>query len=147
MKKIENVLAVLIITSFALATHAVAQTGSGGCPGGNCMRHYDPSTETTVKGSVDEVVQQTGARGFTGTHVLLKIDTGNLTVHVGPSSYISAQGFSFAKGDALEIIGSKVKINGQDVLLAREVKKDGKVLTLRDAKGFPMWSHGRQRPS
>ncbi len=87
------------------------------------------------------------ARGFSGTHLVLNTDTGNLIVHLGPSSYISAEGFSLAKGDALEIIGSKVKLNGQDVLLAREVKKDGKVLTLRDAKGFPMGSRGHQRPS
>jgi hypothetical protein len=114
---------------------------------GPARRLYDPSTEATVKGTVDNVVQQTGRRAFSGTHLVLKTDAGDLTVHVGPSGYISAQGFSFAKGDALEVTGSKVKMGGQDVLLAREIKKDGKVLTLRDAQGIPKWSRGRQRPN
>ncbi len=142
-KNITKLLAVLAIASLALVVPlAFGQAGPG--PG---MRRYDPSTEVTVKGTVDEVLQQSGRRGFGGTHLVLKTDAGDLTVHVGPSSYISAQGFSFAKGDGLEITGSKVKMGGQDVLLAREIKKDGKVLTLRDAQGIPKWARGRQRPN
>jgi hypothetical protein len=36
---------------------------------------------------------------------------------------------------------------GQEVVIAREIKKGDQVLTLRDAKGFPMWSGrgGRSR--
>ena len=29
---------------------------------------------------------------------------------------------------------------GEDVVIAREIKKGDQVLTLRDAKGFPLWS-------
>jgi hypothetical protein len=38
-----------------------------------------------------------------------------------------------------------VKIEGADALIAREVKKGGKTLTLRDAQGVPAWSGGRRR--
>jgi hypothetical protein len=141
MKKIRNVLVILAIASLALIVPlSFGQSGPG-------RRLYDPSTEATVKGTVDEVVQQTGRRGFSGTHLVLKTEAGDLTVHVGPSSYISAQGFSFTKGDALEVTGSKVQMGGREVMLAREIKKDGKVLTLRDAQGVPKWSRGRQQPN
>ena len=45
-----------------------------------------------------------------------------------------------AKGDQIEVIGSKIKYQDADALIAREVKKAGKVLTLRHARGFPVWS-------
>ncbi len=120
MKKISNMLAIFSIMSLALLVPlAFGQAGGGRGPG---ARLYDPSTETTVKGTVDEVLQQTGRRGFGGTHLVLKTDTGNVTVHVGPSSYISAQGFSFAKGDAVTVTGSKVKMGDQDSWRARSRK-------------------------
>jgi hypothetical protein len=50
----------------------------------------------------------------------------------------------FAKGDQVEVIGSKVKGTDTEVVIAREVKKDGKVLTLRNAQGIPAWRRGGQ---
>ncbi|HZE22108.1 MAG TPA: hypothetical protein VE082_08650, partial [Desulfobaccales bacterium] len=42
-------------------------------------------------------------------------------------------------GDKLEATGSKVTLNNQPVLIAREVKANGQTLTLRDAQGIPAW--------
>jgi hypothetical protein len=42
------------------------------------------------------------------------------------------------------VTGSKVKYDGGDALVAREIKKGDKVLTLRDEKGNPAWSMGRR---
>jgi hypothetical protein len=109
------------------------------------MRNYDPKTETTVKGTVQEVQEQTGRHGWKGTHVVVKTDSGTLSVHIGPSSYISSKQFSFAEGDQVEILGSKVTIGGTETLLAREITKDGKTLVLRDAQGIPQWAGGRRR--
>ncbi len=52
--------------------------------------------------------------------------------------------FTFATGDQVEVIGSKVKMDGADAVLAREVKKGGKTLTLRNARGIPAWSKGKR---
>jgi len=108
-------------------------------------RNYNPSTETTVKGTVEAVDQATGRRGFNGTHLELKTADGVYSVHLGPSSYIANQGFSFAKNDEIEVTGSKVTMNGKDTILAREVKKGGKTLTLRNVQGIPAWSGGPGR--
>jgi hypothetical protein len=59
---------------------------------------------------------------------------------------VSSQGFSFAKGDQVEVIGSRVRMDSTDGVIAREIKKDDKVLTLRDAQGFPKWSRAGRRP-
>jgi hypothetical protein len=59
---------------------------------------------------------------------------------------VTSKHFDFAKGDAITVTGSKVKMGGQDVVIAREIKKGDQVLTLRDARGFPLW-YGRARGS
>jgi DNA/RNA endonuclease YhcR with UshA esterase domain len=105
-------------------------------------RNYNPATETTVKGTVEEVQQIPGQRGGTGTHLMLKTNSGTLDVHVGPTSFVSNQQFSFAKGDEVEVTGSQA---GSNTLIAREIKKDGKVLTLRNQQGIPAWSGGGGR--
>jgi DNA/RNA endonuclease YhcR with UshA esterase domain len=66
-------------------------------------------------------------------------------VLVGPSSFLQEKNFSFAKGDQIEVTGSKVKYGTSDAIIAREIKKGDKVLTLRNEKGVPEWSMGRQR--
>ena len=68
-----------------------------------------------------------------------------LEVRLGPTTFLEKEKFTFAKGDQIEVTGSKVKIEGADALIAREVKKGGKTLTLRDAQGVPAWSGGRRR--
>ncbi|HVZ20357.1 MAG TPA: hypothetical protein VG871_04805 [Vicinamibacterales bacterium] len=106
---------------------------------------YDAATEATVHGMVSDVqhVPSTG-RGGGGLHLLVTTDGDTLDVHVGPESFASSKGFTFAKGDHVMVVGSKVTQDGKPALIAREITKDGKVLTLRDARGFPLWS-GRRR--
>ena len=107
-------------------------------------RHYDPSTETTVQGSVTAVNTVTGMRRWTGLHLTVQSADKKYDVHVGPSTYVDSSGFKFAEGDQVEVVGSKVDVNGAPALIAREIRKDGKVLSLRDKQGFPLWSGGRR---
>lgn len=141
MKQLKSILVgVTVVLAFA-ATAALAQ-GRG--PGMG-MPNYDPKTEVTVKGTIEDVQQQQGRHGWMGTHLVMKTDSELLDVHVGPSAYITENQFSFAKGDAIEVIGSKVIIQDKDALLARQVIKGGKTLVLRNAQGIPEWSGSRQR--
>ena len=116
--------------------------GMGGGKGGG--RIYNPSTETTVNGTVEQVRTISGERGWGGTHLDLKTESGTFDVHLGPSAFLSSKGFQFAKGDQVEVTGSKVTFQGHEAIIAREVKKGGKVLTLRNAQGIPEWSGGRR---
>jgi len=131
----------LVATLGLLVPLSFAQQGMGG---GRGMSRYDPSTEVTVKGTVDKVSQPTGPRGWPGTHVALKTATETLDVHLGPADFLAEKKFEIAAGDQVEVIGSKVKYNGADAILAREIKKGDSNLILRDAQGIPLWSRGRR---
>lgn len=102
-------------------------------------RVYNPATEVTVSGVVDDVVQNQGKRGGTGTHIMLKSGADLLMVHLGPSAFLAKNNFTVAKGDQVEVTGSKVQLGGKDVVIAREVKNGSSVLTLRDSAGTPKW--------
>jgi hypothetical protein len=144
MKRISfpGVLMIAIAVLTLGAASALAQGGRGQGAG----HLYDPATETTVKGTVEEVKQVSGARGgLGGTHLILKTDKETLEVHLGPTAFLEKEKFTFAKGDQIEVTGSKVKIGAADALLARVVKKGDKTLTLRNVQGVPAWSGGRRR--
>jgi hypothetical protein len=110
---------------------------------------YDPATEATLAGTVASIEKVTapahrGRRGLGGLHLTLKTSSETIAVHLGPIDFLSERKLSFVEGDAVEIAGSRVAIDGEPVLLAREVKKGGNTWTLRDAAGRPMWSGGRR---
>ena len=79
-----------------------------------------------------------------GTHLLVKMGNEGIEVHLGPTAYLSEQKIVIAKGDAVEILGSRVTIDEEAVLLARRIKKDEAMWTLRDAPGRPLWG-GRRK--
>jgi hypothetical protein len=129
----------------ALCLSALLSAQGPGPRRGMGMRMYNPDAEITIKGTVDEVTQ--GARGqMMGTHLMVKTADATTEVMLGPSSFIRDKGFSFAKGDSVEITGAKTTMGGKDYLIAREVVKDGKTLTLRDKTGRPQWA-GRMGPN
>ena len=129
----------LLVAAFCMVTQA--QMGPAA---GKHMTNYDPKSEVTMSGTVDRVTQESGQRDWHGTHLFLKTDTGTIEVHVGPTDYISSQQFSFSTGDVVEVTGSKIKMQEQEALIAREIKKAGKTLVLRNAQGIPNWSKGRR---
>jgi hypothetical protein len=139
MRVTRNSLFVTTVLVAGITSWALAQGG------GRAQRFYDPSTETTVKGTVEKVMEVTGKRGWNGTHLTFRTNDQTYDVHVGPSDYVSKNGFKFSAGDRVEVTGSKIKLGGVDTIVAREIKRDGKVLTLRDSQGIPKWSGGGRR--
>jgi hypothetical protein len=143
-----------LATPWALAQKEMGQ-GMGKSQGmGWDMPRYDPSTVVTIEGTVQEVqegMMRSGQMGqmhgmsHMGTHLLLRTEDATYTVLVGPTRFMREKSFQFAKDDQIEVTGSKVQYNGTQALIAREIKKGGKVLTLRNENGIPEWSMGRQR--
>lgn len=133
-------MAVAAMILMGIAFPSLAQTAAARKP----APMYDPATEVTVKGSVEAVKQRTGPQSWAGTHLSLKTDAETLDVHVGPSWFLTQSKISFAKGDQIEVTGSKVKFENSDALIAREIKKGDKIITLRNAQGIPAWSRGRR---
>ena len=106
------------------------------------MPNYDKTTEAKISGTIEDVQQMPHGR-MTGTHVMVKSGDNTVDAHLGPSDFIAAKGFTFAKGDAVDIVGSKVKMGGADALIVRQITKDGNTLTLRDPSGRPLWASRR----
>ena len=131
----------IVLAGFVSAA-ALGQQGMGGPKG---SPRYDPKTEVTVKGSVEDVKEHPSRNGrHTGQHVTLKTESGNLDVYLGPTDYWKQHGFELANGDSIEVTGSKTRVDDKDVVIAREVKKGDKTVTLRNADGVPAWSGGRR---
>lgn len=118
--------------------------GPQGAPAGP---RYDADTVTTLRGTVAAVEVLPARRGqLGGMHLTLKTEEKTVPVHAGPTWFIERSGFTLARGNTVEVTGSLVEFEGSTYLIAREVKKEGKALKLRDEQGIPLWSGGPGRP-
>jgi hypothetical protein len=106
---------------------------------------YDVTTETTIRGTVEsvETITGTGGRGrraMGGTHMVMKTERETIGVHVGPTAYLTAAGLTLAKGDTLEVVGSRVTIDKDPVVIVKQIRKGDNTWTLRDGSGRPLWA-------
>ena len=104
------------------------------------MPKYDRATEVTLKGTIDEVQEFPEGKGEVHLQLLVKTGQGVSTVHLCPPKFLQALEVNLAKGDQVEIIGSKVTMDGKDVIMAREIIKGTSTLVLRDKQGAPVWT-------
>lgn len=136
MKRSHSLKALLVIATILILSGAMLSAQRTGSQ--TIGQKYDLTTEVKLKGIVDEVKVIPGPAE--GIHLMLKSGTETMLIHVAPETFLKEMDVSFNKGDQLELVGSKIKVDGQDEVLAREITKDGNQLTLRDKKGMPIWS-------
>ena len=101
---------------------------------------YDVSKVIDVDATVIDIREVPRNNPLTGLHLAVKIESDTIDVFLGPVDFLKDFEITFAKGDKLEIIGSKVKFGGAHIVLARQVRRDETTLYLRDAKGRPHWA-------
>ena len=100
----------------------------------------------TLTGTVEEVIKHQCRRQGKGIHLALEAGGESVEVHLGPAAFLEDQGFRFEEGDQIEVTGSRSMPCGTEGILARLVKSNGELLTLRDSEGVPAWEgrrHGR----
>ncbi len=101
---------------------------------------YDPATETTFKGVVQELKLVPPSGGKPVVYLVMKSSPDPAEVFLCPKKFLDDMGIEFKPDDAIEVTGSKVKQDGTDLTLAREiVVKSGETLTLRFKDGKPAW--------
>ena len=114
--------------------------GAGQDAAGGENLPYDPGSVETIRGRVarvDRIAHPTGS----GLHLILRTDAGeDVPVALGPAHFVE-RAFPIGAGDHIEITGARV-VRGKRTFVASEVKKDGRVLRLRDRYGVPVWKHG-----
>ncbi len=104
---------------------------------------YDATTETTIKVTVTELklVPPTGPKPIAYLETKSGPDKDKDAVHIFlcPKSFLDQMGIAFKPDEAIEVKGSKVKQDGADLILARELVKGGDTLILRFPDGKPAW--------
>jgi hypothetical protein len=96
---------------------------------------YSPARETTVAGSVDQVVTGHTAGAPAGVHLLVNGPQGVIDASLGP--YLSAEvQQSLAKGAAVQLSGVTRTIDGTDYLLTRTLTVAGHATSIRNEHGF-----------
>jgi hypothetical protein len=102
--------------------------------------YYDPAKVATVSGEVTSVESVDRYWGnYAGIHLVLKTDSGSLTVYAGPSFFLKDK-ISFAKGDKIEVTGARTDEGGKPGIVAKEIKKGDAKVVLRRDDGTPLWA-------
>lgn len=127
-------LAADLIATLFVAPQAWLQFRSG-IGGGS--RSYDSLTEITAHGAVEGIQNTPGPGRWCGTHLSLSTGNGSFGVRMGPDQLLSPDSFPVANGDASSAIGSRSNFQGREILIARELTRDVRTLTLRNAQGVP----------
>lgn len=116
-----------------------------GAGGGKCEKHYDTATVEDFSGEVLEITEQECQGCKTrGVHVKVKGENETITVVLGPAWYVDNQDTKLEVKDKVEVHGSRTKVHGEMAIVAQKITRGDDVFTLRDEKGFPMWSGWRR---
>jgi hypothetical protein len=98
---------------------------------------YNPADEVVVKGVVQEVqdFDCPVSEGELSSHLMLQTPDGVLQVHLAPVRIMTSQKLSFTPGDQLAVLGAKIRLEGKDGLIAREVTRGNESIIFRDGQG------------
>lgn len=106
----------------------------------NAVPKYDKAAEVHLKGVVQDVRDyQCPISATMGSHITLKTDTEVIELHLAATKYTKSYEIVFNKGDQIEVVGSRVKFQGADTILAREITRGTDTFTFRDGDGKPVW--------
>lgn len=111
----------LLFTSAVFAQHA-----------GQRRHNYDTNSIVTISGavaSVDSIASPTGNKY--SVRLTVKNTSGTVTVLPGPSSYLDQQGVAFNTGDSVQVMGTKIHSNQNNLIIAALIVIGGKTIKLR----------------
>ncbi|MCC5832347.1 MAG: hypothetical protein JJU12_04815 [Chlamydiales bacterium] len=102
---------------------------------------FDAKNIESVNGEVEDVVRVQFPDKDTYLIAIIS-STGNggrMALNLGPAWFLEEKGFSVNEGDEIQVKGSKVRVNGRNLLLVTELTMDGRSLNIRDKEGSPLW--------
>jgi hypothetical protein len=105
---------------------------------------YETSSNVDIIVVISEVKDIAPGGALSGTHLMVRPESSKpnaetTDVYLAPDDYLKDFGCNFAKGNKLQVKGSKIRYNGTQVILAREVRIDSTTVYLRDDHGVPYW--------
>jgi hypothetical protein len=136
-----------LLTAWALfALPASGQSQAVAKPSGPFS--YDISQEITLNGTVSSVLKKPGPGMIMGDHLLVATPSGTVDASLGNSALQGKYGMTVTEGQQVQLTGVMKTLKGKQVFLARLVKVDGQLYTIRNEHGFPisLRSAGSQSP-
>jgi len=107
---------------------------------GEALLKYDPTAERAIAGVVEDVQAfQCPLSAGLSTHLALRTESGPLIVHVAPVGFLAGHEFIVSNGDWVKIVGSRVRYQGADALIAREITIRNRTFIFRRHNGKPLW--------
>lgn len=101
---------------------------------------YDPESEIRMKGVVVDASDYfCPASGEAESHLVLQTQDGTVEVHLAATRFIKQYRLTFTQGEKVEVLGSRIILDGREALLAREISRGEEVFVFRDANGKPLW--------
>ena len=102
---------------------------------------YDPATEATFKGTVEEVRdRQCPMSGGMGSHLIVRLSPSQtIEVHLATTKFVKAYDVTFHKDDVVTVVGVKVQFEGVETIFAREITRTSETFVFRDKDGTPIW--------
>jgi hypothetical protein len=128
--------ALLLTVGTVAAVEAQRRSPAGTAP------NYDVATEVTLTGAIEDVKTIPGPGLQGGVHLMLKTAKETIEIDLGPEWFLKRQNYQPNKGDDITVVGSRVKRDAGEAVIARQITKGKETMTFRDEKGFPRWSGG-----
>jgi hypothetical protein len=107
---------------------------------------YDVAHESTITGTIQEVVSKRTVGSPLGTHLLIAGPRGTVDAHVGPYLTKDLQE-ALHFGTPVQVVGAMETLHGKQILLARQLIFGGRLVTIRSPHGFLVGAHVRRATS
>jgi hypothetical protein len=105
---------------------------------------FDPATVVTVTGTVLGEQRVDTGKGPKAVRLVIKVGEEQVSVQLGPDSYVDGQKTRFAVGDTVSVKGSKFTYSNKYGLIAQAVTRGAETVVFRDPKGKPVWKVASQ---
>lgn len=102
---------------------------------------YDKSKEKLVEGTIVKIEKvKLNSRGVSSA-VMLQVQTkeGIQKVFLGPEWFLDQNKIQLREKMKVKIMGAESEINGEKMLMVREMEMNQNKIRLRDQNGFPEW--------
>jgi hypothetical protein len=95
------------------------------------LRAYDFRSKTRIGGEILSIEDlRADDAAFSGLHITMRVNNGQVSVHLGPREFFESNVVAFSVGDSIDITGYPSSYQGKPAVVATEVKKGGRELRL-----------------
>ncbi|MEZ5314716.1 MAG: hypothetical protein R3E91_00650 [Chlamydiales bacterium] len=97
------------------------------------------------RGTVESVTREPYPDGRLFIQIVLNTEEGSKTILVGPANYVDQSKVKIQIGDKIIVNGFRIGANGEEVIVAKDIDKNGNLLKLLDDNRSPYWDKDRNK--